>query len=111
MINEVIIRLEIDGFHRYPNAPEEVSFLANNHRHTFVITCAYAIIDLDREKEIFICRDEVKKYIENKYGIPAQFNDMSCEMICNDILNSFSGDWMRWCEVWEENTGGARVVR
>jgi hypothetical protein len=30
-------------------------------------------------------------------------------MIATDILDFSKEDGMIWCEVWEENTGGARV--
>lgn len=109
MKKTVIIQFSVDGFHRYPNAPKEVEFLSNQHRHTFLIKCGFEVTDSNREKEIFICRDEIKNYINECYGVPAQFNDMSCEMIAEDILDFGLNDNMIWCEVWEEKTGGASV--
>ena len=109
MKNTVIVKFEIEGFHSYPNAPKEVEFLSFNHRHTFVITAGYNVSDLNREKEIFICRDELKDYLFESYGSPCEFNNMSCEMIANEILEFAQDDGMVWCEVWEEQTGGARV--
>lgn len=111
MSTTVLIRLEVEGFHRWPGAWPEVSFLADNHRHTFVITCAYRVTDLDREKEIFIQRDQVRKYLALKYGEPCQFGAMSCEHIATDIIGAGAPEGMAWCEVWEEQTGGARVER
>lgn len=105
----VLIQFEIDGFHHYPDAPERVEFLSFNHRHTFVIKCGYRVTDLNREKEIFICRDEVKNYLVESYGYPCQFGAMSCEMIAKEVLEFSLEDGMEWCEVWEENTGGARI--
>lgn len=109
MKNTVIVQFEIEGFHQYPNAPEEVGFLSNKHRHTFVVKAGYQVSDLNREREIFLCRDEVKSYLYEAFGSPCIFGDMSCEMIANEILEFASEDGMVWCEVWEENTGGARV--
>ena len=109
MKKNVIIQFEIEGFHHYPNAPKEVEFLSLNHRHTFKIKCGYQVEDLNREKEIFICRDIVKKFLFNKYGMPCQFQNMSCEMIAEEILKQYTEDDMIFCEVWEEETGGARV--
>lgn len=109
MKTTVIVRLEVDGFHNYPTPPSEVHFLSYLHRHSFVITFAYKVSSLDREKEIFICRDEVKSYLYKTYGSPCRFKNMSCEMIAKDILNKYFSDGMIWCEVWEENTGGAKV--
>lgn len=109
MKSSVIISFNIDGFHNYPNAPEEVKFLSYPHRHTFKIKCAYNVSDLNREREIFICRDEVIEYLTEAYGLPCQFEAMSCEMISKDILEFGQDDGMVWCEVWEEETGGGRV--
>lgn len=109
MKKTVIIQFEIDGFHHYPKAPKEVEFLSHNHRHTFVIKCAYKVSKLNREKEIFICRKAIKNSIEKKYGNPCLFKNMSCEMIAEEILIGYKHQNMVWCEVWEEKTGGARV--
>ena len=106
---EVIIQFEIEGYHHYPNAPKQVNFLANNHRHTFSVKAGYLVNDLNREKEIFIERDYIKEYLIESFGSPCDFENMSCEMIAKEILEYAATDGMIWCEVWEENTGGARV--
>jgi hypothetical protein len=109
MKTTVIIQLEIEGFHNYPKAPEKVKFLSLNHRHTFTIKCGYKVKDLNREKEIFICRDQVKSELIKRYGTPCEFKNMSCEMIAKEIIEFGKSDGLIWCEVWEELTGGARV--
>jgi hypothetical protein len=109
MKNTVITKLNIEGFHNYPQAPEKVNFLSCKHRHTFKIKCGYQVTSLNREREIFICRDEIIDYLIESYGSPCQFGAMSCEMIANEILEFAQPDGMVWCEVWEEETGGARV--
>ena len=105
----VIICLDVDGFHRYPNAPKAVSFLRKKHRHTFKIKVAVQVETLDREKEIFLLRDDLQDYINEAFGCPAQFNTMSCEMIAKEVLEFFEPENAIWCEVYEEETGGARV--
>jgi len=47
--------------------------------------------------------------LNESFGFPCQFGAMSCEMIAKEILEFASDDQMIWCEVWEEETGGARV--
>jgi len=108
MKSEVIIGFNIEGFHNYPDAPFEVNFLSYIHRHTFKITCGYEVSDLNREKEIFIYRDILIDYLQESYGVPCHFGAMSCEMIAKEILEFGSEDGMIWCEVWEEETGGAK---
>jgi len=109
MKNTVIIQFEIEGFHNYPGAPKQVDFLSLNHRHTFIVKAGYIVSGLNREREIFICRQEVKDYLIESFGYPCQFEAMSCEMIAGEILECFSVDGMVWCEVWEEKTGGAKA--
>lgn len=107
----VIVAFEIEGFHNYPDAPVEVGFLADRHRHTFKVKAAYQVSHLNRDREIFLCRDEVKSYLIEAYGSPCEFGAMSCEMIASEVINFGADDGMVWCEVWEEETGGARVER
>jgi hypothetical protein len=109
MNKQVIAQMTIDGFHNYPLAPKKVNFLQFNHRHQFKIKLAYKVEGLDREKEIFIARDEIINYINESYGVPAKFGSMSCEMIAMEILEFGLDDGVVWVEVWEEETGGARV--
>lgn len=109
MKTTVIIQIDVEGFHYYKDAPNEVNYLRNNHRHTFKIKAGYLVNDLDREKEIFICRDQVISYLKGIYGIPCNFEMMSCEMIAKKILEYGNEYGMVWVEVWEEETGGARV--
>jgi len=105
----VIAQFEVDGFHHYPDAPSRVTFLSYDHRHSFKIKCGYKVTDLNREKEIFMLRDELSEYLYETFGSPCLFGDMSCEMIAKELLEYGAIDGMVWCEVWEEETGGARI--
>lgn len=109
MNNYVIVKLSAEGFHFYPDAPEQVAFLSNRHRHVFDITCTYAVTNLNREVEIFICRSCITNYLASKHGTPCEFGAMSCEMIASEILQRFMDSGMVSCEVWEEGTGGGRA--
>jgi hypothetical protein len=109
MTKTVITQLDVEGFHCYPNAPQKVEFLSFNHRHTFTVKIGYRVTDSNREKEIFLCRDEVKEYLHEAYGMPCKFGAMSCEMIAEEVLQFGKTDGIVWVEVWEESTGGARV--
>lgn len=110
MKRSMIIDFDIEGFHHYPDAPDEVSFLEYNHRHLFQIRCGWGVEHNDREKEIFIYTDKVINWLVSKYGSPCQFGSMSCEMIAEEIiLNIFPSP--EWVEVFEDGKGGARVTK
>lgn len=106
---QVITNIDIEGFHRWADAPDKVDFLRFRHRHLFNIKCYFNVENPDRELEIFMLEWKLKDYINNKWGSPAEFDGMSCEMIATDILNNFNA-----CEkvqVLEDNKGGGVVWR
>jgi len=105
----VILDFDIEGFHNYKNAPEQVEFLKYPHRHIFQIRVGYKVDGLDREKEIFIEQDFLKDYLIESYGYPCQFEGMSCEMIALDLLEFAKEDGCIWVEVFEDGKGGARI--
>lgn len=105
----VILDFDVEGYHYYPNPPKEVDFLKHNHRHIFQIRVGYSVEDSNREKEIFIETDNLKDYLGECFGVPCQFEDMSCEMIAEEILNFAKYDGCVWVEVFEDGKGGARV--
>jgi hypothetical protein len=108
MKKQVIINLDVEGFHYWQNAPDSVDFLRSNHRHIFNIKGWYDVEDLDREVEIFLLQWEVSKYVKDKWGEPAIFGGMSCEMIAMDLLERFNFSAV---EVLEDYRGGGRVCQ
>lgn len=106
----ILIRVDVEGFHFYPDAPLEVAFLADRHRHTFTITLCLSVNHANRDKEIFLEREKLLDVINSNYGsCPCEFGARSCEMIGQELLDYYNDGL--WCEVWEENTGGARVEK
>lgn len=103
----VITDQDVIGFHQWTNAIDEVKFLSHKHRHIFRIRCAFEVGHDDREIEIFLKEDEIRRHLR-RYGTPCHFFDMSCEMIAKEILEQFDAEWV---EVFEDNRGGARVEK
>lgn len=100
---------EIEGIHYWENAISPVEFLKHPHRHVFVIKCQFEVTDDDRQIEIIIQQNKIKDYIEKKFGYPALFKNMSCEMIAKDIILNFKNCSI--CEILEDGYGGAKVRR
>lgn len=109
MQSKIIVTLDVAGFHHYPYAPEEVSFLGFNHRHLFKIKGFFNVSHDNREIEFFMAKADIKEYINEMFGEPAQFEARSCEMIAADLLEHFKHDGAVAFEVWEDNENGARV--
>lgn len=76
------------------------------HRHIFHITVEKAVTHSDRDVEIILFKQEVTKYLEQKYGRPGELGSLSCEMLCEELLNKFECVSV---EVLEDNENGAKV--
>lgn len=109
MIISVITKNFIEGIHYWIGAKDEVNFLQYPHRHIFHITCKFEVEEKDRQIEIIKKQHDIDCYITKKYGFPAMFNEMSCEMIAEEILMNFEKCF--YCEVLEDGFGGASVER
>lgn len=103
----VIATLQVEGTHRWFKCPfDDVSFLRFTHRHIFHIRVEKEVSHLDRETEIILLKRGIQKYIDAVYGTPARFQNMSCEMIADDLLHKFG---LSSCEVLEDGENGGRV--
>lgn len=58
------VKIAVPGFHRWKEAPEEVAYLRNYHRHLFNIRVQIDIDD-DRELEYFMVQDKLNKMIKD----------------------------------------------
>jgi len=103
MKTEIIVTFQVEGFHFWKNAPDEVAFLRDNHRHIFHITAYKEVSHSDRDIEFILLKREMKKQFPYE---PFQFGEMSCEMIASALVKVFD---LSACEVWEDKENGAIV--
>ncbi len=76
------------GMHCWPEAPEEVDFLRNPHRHLFWFT-AWATITKSRQIEFFLLRNQMQVLtakIADYNFLGYDFKDFSCEQIAEKLL-------------------------
>jgi len=103
----IIIRHQFEGFHCWPDAPEEVSFLRDRHRHIFKIQLEIEVDHLDRELEFFI----EQRFLKSLFASTEECNGKSCEMMGLMVIAAFNvrynDDRSMTCEVSEdgENSG------
>lgn len=69
------------GFHRYPDAPDDVRYLALKHRHLFKFKVGIEVFHDDREIEFH----QFLSWLENLYGSILVLDYRSCEMIADDL--------------------------
>lgn len=110
MINTTVItENRIEGFHCWPGANQPVEYLKDRHRHVFAIECEFTVSHDDRHVEIISMQHQIENFIRDRYGIPAEFHNMSCEAIAREIVIFYPNCVS--CTVREDNMGGARVSR
>jgi len=79
MTNYIWITTQFEGYHSYPNAPLDVDFLKNKHRHIFGVKVWIEVDELiDRDIEFF----QFKRFVENTIRI-SDLNNRSCEDIAD----------------------------
>ena len=100
----IIVKTSFIGFHRWENAPKEVAFLRDNHRHLFNVKLEIEVFEEDREIEFFILQKELNKFI-NKHKDSMQ----SCEWLAKLIVDEFEFYPMHRkvkATVYEDNENG-----
>lgn len=109
----IIITLQVEGQHRWLNCPIlEVAFLKSFHRHIFHIECEKVVEHNDRDIEIIRFKREVEDYFKRIYFDPTlnmcNFKEMSCEDICQDLMDIYD---LESCTIKEDGENGAKIQR
>ena len=105
----IYIKNRFEGIHRWKDAPDEVGFLRDYHRHIFHVKTTIEVKEADRELEFFMVQHRINDIIAefNKKEISG---DWSCETIGIHILKElnklYPGRPMT-CDVSEDGENGA----
>ena len=107
----VITKNYIQGLHYWKDAPQHLDYLRNKHRHIFEIVCHWNVSHCDREIEIIETQNMIEQffkvnYYREKYGM-CDFDNLSCENICEAMLSNFKSLGLCKIEVLEDGQGGA----
>lgn len=103
----VIVRFQVEGFHCWPAAPENRSYLRERHRHLFHVEARVEVTHDDREIEIHDLRDFCLMHFPS-----GELGSLSCENLATilmlEIRNAFP-DRVIQVEVLEDGENGAFV--
>lgn len=102
----VVAKVDVEGFHCWKGAPEEVAFLRDSHRHRFIIRAWAKVQHNDRDREFILLGREIRDYLYQVHGEPMLLGSMSCEMLGHELIKQF--DLYR-CDVFEDDENGAVV--
>lgn len=98
------------GYHQWSEAPKEVDFLKDNHRHRFHVRLSIQVNTDDRDIEFFMLQRQLKKFCDKVFE--EKHNLGSCEMIGKKILNHFMDfypDRSIMVDVSEDGENGSQV--
>lgn len=96
----ITIRTQFEGIHCWPEAPEEVKFLRDLHRHIFQIRANVVVDHNDRDVEFIMLKHRVDEWLNTKYeqggaGNVWHMGRMSCEQVAEEaieVIKQFVGD-------------------
>ena len=104
------VKLQRHGFHAYPQAPGEVSYLRQRHRHLFYIKAGLQVFHDDREVAFHMFQN----WISSLFGTDLELDNQSCEMIAQALLDRILANYGEhrdaMVEVSEDDECGA-VIR
>lgn len=106
-MTKIVVKLQVEGFHCWKDCNiESEEYLKNKHRHIFYITAKKQVSHDDRDIEIINFKNKIAEYLQKTFGKRCEFENMSCEMIAEHLLEVFKLDF---CSVLEDNENGAEV--
>lgn len=76
------------AFHRYKDAPNNVSFLKSFHRHEFCVKTILKVDHSNRDIEFFTIQEKIQRFLDKAYK--GKKFEKSCEMIAREVLKKFN---------------------
>lgn len=104
----IYITTQFEGIHRYKDAPSQVSYLREFHRHLFKIRIQVEVEHNERDIEFIMFKHQIDNFIEVHY-LDKEV-DLSCESIAEELIEYvilMLGDRKVICEVSEDGENGA----
>jgi hypothetical protein len=107
----VFATVRFEGFHRWPDAPEEVAFLRVLHRHIFHVRAEVEVRHDDRDVEFILLGRRVSESIR-MIASSQDVSCWSCERWCREIIDWLGklGIQLSRVEVSEDGENGAVVT-
>lgn len=104
----ISVRSSFVGFHSWPDAPDEVAFLRNVHRHVFHVLATFNVSHGDRQLEFFIMQRKLNTLLKD---FEDQTFNYSCEHIASALLQAFLNNDYNVVEVTvsEDNENHATI--
>lgn len=110
---EVYSKNQFEGFHRWKDAPEEVAYLRDCHRHIFKIKTTIAVTFADRDVEFIMAQHRINEIIKSWDEVDEKERELwSCETMAIKILTELHKIYPNRemsCDISEDGENGAKV--
>jgi len=83
-LSTIWVTFQKEGLHCYPDAPDEVEFLRDTHRHIFHFRVEMTVGHDDREVEFILLKRELESLYDDSV---LELDFQSCEMIARTLLH------------------------
>ena len=107
MTTVVYATIRVEGFHCWPEAPAEVVFLRQEHRHLFHIKGCVQVQHDDRDVEFILLGRKMLDFFHRAYP-DGRLGSSSCEMLAYHLVTELG---LTSCAVSEDGENGAEVSR
>lgn len=110
------VKFQREGIHRYPAAAtdpnlatgewDDVSFLADKHRHIFHFYVRISVEHNDRDIEFI----QFKRWLERQYDQKLEVDFKSCEMLAEELANTITEKYPNRemvIKIFEDDENGA----
>lgn len=94
LTGSVFTTFDFVGFHRWPDAPHEVNYLQDLHRHLFKVRIDVSVEHHDREIEFHTLKRYLLDFIRAVWSVShdtdyeASLGSMSCEQMALEIMDN-----------------------
>jgi hypothetical protein len=106
IISHVWITTSFEAWHRWPDAPKELGYLKQHHRHIFHVKLMKEVTHDNRDIEFHTLKHSVMDRISSHYKYA--YTSKSCEQMAKELLEYFNASMV---EVSEDGENGATVIR
>ncbi len=103
----IICRTRFEGFHCWPDAPDEVAFLRTQHRHEFHVTARKIVRHDNRDVEFILYKRRIDEAIHHLRRTNS-VEYWSCERWASEIGEEVEADFV---EVSEDGENGGQWIR
>jgi len=102
----VIVRFQVPGFHHWPQAAGERTYLANNHRHLFYVEVTIPVMHEQREVEFH----DLLQFCKDSFP-GGEMGPKSCETMAIELAKKVASHYDREATVsiFEDGEVGAWV--